>query len=121
MHSLRPLPVGNGLFRLLDEVAHRRFPGLLSTGQRPADHRHFPALLPGEGKPGVQLWVQRRFVIEIHRHMEQRAAWGNPQAITEALLSLSELVQGALQVTAPDIAPIDHAGRQHLVRRQTVE
>ena len=53
-----------------------------------------------------------------HRHVQQRARGRDPQAIAQARLQRLQPRQDAAQVAAPDVAPIDHAHRQHRLRRQ---
>ena len=75
-------------------------------------------LLHGEGEPGTDLGVERRLVVQVDWHVQQRARWRDPQALAQLALDRFEPFEGCVQVGLPDIAAVDHAQRQHLILPQ---
>ena len=78
-------------------------------------------LLQRVGQPGLHLGIELLFAVQVHRHMQQRAAGCYPQAVTQALCQRLQPVEHRVQVGLPDVAAIHHAQRQHLVRGQQAQ
>ena len=89
--------------------------------QRLAQHVQLVQFLLGKGQPVFYLGVEFFFAVQIDRHMQERAAGGQPQALAQALGQGFKPVQRGAQVGFPDIAAADHAQRQHLVRGQQAD
>ncbi|MND99605.1 hypothetical protein D3C80_919940 [compost metagenome] len=78
-------------------------------------HGDFLALLHGKGQPAFQFGIELVFPAEVHRAVQQRTGAGHPEVGTKALLGLLQLLQRLVQVTAPDVAAVDHTQGQHFI------
>ena len=72
-------------------------------------------------QPRDDFAVHCLFARQIDRHMQQRARRGNPQAILQLTVDRLKPFEGCVQIGFPDVAAIDDAQRQHLMRRQAVD
>ncbi len=87
--------------------------------ERGAKRRQFAHFLHREGKPAFDVVVERRLLIEIDRHMQQRTRWRDLEVIGPAFGDQRlEAIEQARQVGAPDVAPVDDAERKHQSARR---
>jgi hypothetical protein len=103
-------------------AAHGQFAGdrgLVAIDHR-AQHAQLIELFDRECEPRLQLGVELRFGRQAERHMQQRARRRDPEFALVLFNDGLELGQRRIDVGAPDVAAIDHAHRQHLVRGQPV-
>ena len=88
--------------------------------QRLGQQRYLGDLLRGKGQPVTQFAIQAILALQIYRTMQQRATGRDPQPVTPTGHSLWQAVQHSIEITTPDIAPVDHSHRQHLVGGQAI-
>ncbi|KJU78246.1 hypothetical protein N619_19345 [Ectopseudomonas oleovorans] len=86
-----------------------------------AEQRDLLAFLHGKGQPAFQLGIELVFTSQVHRAVQQRAGRRHPQPLAQAFVSVMQQLEYLLQIAAPDVAPVDHAQRQHFISRQPIE
>ena len=73
----------------------------------------FLKLLLREGEPALELRIEFRLEVEIERRVQQRARGSDPQSIlTDRLRGAVEQRALRLEIRAPHIPAVNHAGRQ---------
>lgn len=82
-----------------------------------AQHARLIELLQRIGQPGLDLGIELLLAAQIHGYMQQGAGWRNPETLDQWL----HPVEHSIQIGFPDIAAVDHAQGQHLVRGQQPE
>ena len=82
-------------------------------------HAQFDDLLPGKGQPAAQVGVERLLLVQVDRHVQQRARRRQPQQGRVALRGgVAGQHQCVVEVAAPHVAPVHQAEREHAAGRQ---
>ena len=86
----------------------------------------FLKLLLREGEPALELRIEFRLEVEIEGRVQKRARGGDPQSIlTDRLRGAAEQRALRLEVRAPHVPAVNHAGRQRSTlrpfRQQAIE
>ena len=76
--------------------------------------------LQGVGEPIFDFRVKAVFLVEVHRHVQERAGRREPEAVAEAGADGFEGIEQAVEVGFPDVAAIDNAEGDDFGRRQQV-
>ena len=76
--------------------------------------------LQGVGEPVFDFRIEAVFLVEVHRHVQERAGRREPEAVAEAGADGFEGVEQAVEVGFPDVAAIDNAEGDDFGRRQQV-
>ncbi|OIQ76696.1 hypothetical protein GALL_416210 [mine drainage metagenome] len=79
----------------------------------------FAQFLPGEGHAALERLRQFVLGVQVHRHVQQRTRRRDPQ-FAAAAAQAAQQGECGIEVVAPDVAPVDDPGRQHLVRAQAL-
>ena len=90
------------------------------TGQRLFEHAQLAEFFHRKGHPAAQFFVQTGFPGKAEGHMQQRARGRQPQVFAAPLKQRAQRLQRGIQIAAPDVATINDAQREHLVRGQPV-
>lgn len=89
----------------------------IAAVQRIAQQRQLTAFLQREGKPALHFRIKARLHAQVDRAVQQRAGCRDPQlALTDEVFNL-RIFFG--EIGAPDVTPVDQAGGQQPVGRQT--
>ena len=95
--------------------------GSASLVQRDAQNTQLIELLQRECEPRFHLGIELLFTLQIDRYVQQRARWCNPQLLTPSLGKRLKPVEYRVQIGLPDVATVDHAQRNDLVRGQQID
>ncbi len=95
--------------------------GVLRIVDGPGERGDFRALLHRKGEPALHFLVQPVLALEVDGAVQQRTGRRQPQALAQAFGRMPCHFERLVQITAPDVAPVDQPQRQHLVGRQAIE